>query len=49
LYTGPGGGRYTGPSSNPYMSNQPPREALIKYVRDRNMTGIIQLLERVGF
>jgi hypothetical protein len=31
------------------MSNQPPREALLEYLRLNNMTSILELLRRVGF
>jgi hypothetical protein len=31
------------------MSNQPPREALLEYLRRHNMTNILDLLRRVGF
>ena len=49
LYTGPGGGLYTGPCSKPYMSNQPPREALLKYLRENKMNDILEILEDAGF
>jgi hypothetical protein len=44
LYTGPGGGRYTGPSDSPYRSNQPPRHALIAYLKQHNMHYFLRLL-----
>jgi hypothetical protein len=31
------------------MSNQPPREALLKYLRENKMTDILKLLEDAGF
>lgn len=49
LYTGPGGGLYTGPCEKPYKSNQPPREALLNYLRENKMTGILKILKDVGF
>jgi hypothetical protein len=44
LYTGPGGGLYNGPAEQHYHSNQPPRDALIAYLRAHRMVSILQLL-----
>ena len=49
LYTGPGGGLYAGPCEKSYKSNQPPREALLNYLRANNMTGILKILKEAGF
>ena len=49
MYTGPGGGMYTGHCDKPYMSNLPPRHALLKYLRDNNMNDLLRLLESVGY
>lgn len=49
LYTGPGGGLYTGPCDKPYMSNQPPREALLNYLRENNMKDLLKILEDARF
>jgi hypothetical protein len=31
------------------MSNQPPREELLKYLNDNKMTNILKILEKAGF
>jgi hypothetical protein len=49
LSTVPGGGRYTGPCPNPYHSNQPPRDALLRYLRENNRHDVLRLLESTGF
>jgi hypothetical protein len=49
LSTAPGGGRYTGPCSEPYRSNQPPREALLAYLSKHNRHDILRRLEDAGF
>lgn len=41
--------RYTGPDSNPYMSNWPPPNVLIQELEKRKMTQIAELLKRHGF
>lgn len=48
-YTGPGGGFYTGPDDNPYMSNWPPREYLLKALKKAGQTNIIQFMLNHGF
>lgn len=48
-YTGPGGGLYTGPSDNPYVSNWPPPHILIQELRKRNMHDIVEYLISMGF
>ena len=48
-YTGPGGGLYTGPSDNPYVSNWPPPHILIKEPRKRNLNDIVEYLISMGF
>ncbi len=49
LYSGPGGGLYTGSCDKPYVSNQPPREALLNYLRENSMKDILKILEDAGF
>ncbi|MCW3060047.1 MAG: hypothetical protein JWQ02_1868 [Capsulimonas sp.] len=45
LYTGPGGGLYTGPCDEPYRSNWPPREAVLKYLKENNQNETYALLK----
>ena len=49
LYTGPGGGLYTGPDKNPYKSNWPPREYLLRYMKELNMKDYIEYMLSMGF
>ena len=49
LYKGPGGGLYTGPDSTPYMSNWPPREQFLQYLRDHGHISIVEYLLQKGF
>lgn len=49
LYSGPGGGLYTGPCDEPYHSNQPPREALLEYLKKHGKRQILRLLQSHGF
>ncbi len=48
LYTGPGGGLWTGPGEH-YRSNWPPRDALLKALRERGLNNIVQLMLGSGF
>jgi hypothetical protein len=48
-YNGPGGGLYTGPSNNPYKSNQPPKENLLQYLKSQNLHQIIEILRIAGY
>ena len=43
-HTGPGGGLYTGPDSNPYRSNWPPRDIFLAELNKRGMKNIIEYL-----
>ncbi|MEO7717226.1 MAG: hypothetical protein ABIY70_13575 [Capsulimonas sp.] len=45
LYDGPGGGLYTGPCDEPYRSNWPPREAVLKYLKENNQNETYALLK----
>ena len=49
LYTGPGGGLYTVPDANPYKSNWPPRDYLLKYLKQFNLEYYIDILIKNGF
>ena len=45
-YTGPGGGMYTGRSSRPYRSNQPPKHILLIELQKRGMLTYYEILRR---
>ena len=49
IYTGPGGGLYTGPDSNPYMNNWPPANDLIRALEKRGMNRYVEILKKHGF
>ena len=44
LYSGPGGGMYTGPCDNPYRSNIPPWPVFIKYLEEHDMKETADLI-----
>ena len=46
LYTGPGGGLYTGASSNHYTSNWPPIPVLVDELRKRNMNNYADIIAK---
>lgn len=46
LYLGPGGGLYVGACHNPYKSNWPPIERLLKELLNRGMTSQHALIAR---
>jgi hypothetical protein len=46
MYTGPGGGLYTGASTDPYMSNWPPREMVIDALTRMGMHQIANMLRK---
>ena len=48
-YTGPGGGLYTGPCEQPYLSNWPPPHILIKELKERRLFEIVDYLLKMGF
>ena len=57
LYTGPGGGLFNGVSgglwagydTNPYMSNWPPREYLLEYMKYKHLDYYIDYMLMHGF
>ena len=48
-YRGLGGGLYTGPDLEPYMSNWPPRKYLLEYMSKHNLKNYVDYMIKHGF
>ena len=49
MYTGVGGGLYTGPDINPYMSNIPPWHIFVRELEKRGFNSQAQMIrQRAG-